>query len=566
MYLRFLSIFLISSLYFQTYAQDFPLNKLSNDNWDLGAWKQAESVDNPFQKKAGFTPGNKILFSNTPAKITSKLTTADAKVRFEFLLGNNSEGIFYIQGRHGILLSNTRPMGAILKSDGGLQLPLQQAGKAVGLWQKLEVTFSEASFGNALTIEKVVLNDVIIHEGYILPTTGTNEGPLAFENKAGTVAVKNIEYLKYNKEKPLKLSDLSYELFETYDWNQQFAPKSNKPNDTGTTATLTKDFGAGFNRFLLIFKGNLDVEKDGSYSLIADYAGKGSLTVDGKELIPMEPESYRKPRVAYVDLKKGKHPIEIRYIKVWWKAELGLFAAGPEIRPYPLHAETSLPSPQAVGEIDITPKNDVELVRSFVMFNGTKRTHAISVGNPVGIHYTFDLDQGTLLYAWKGDFADVTEMFHERGEPQLLRPKGVKAIFSGKPTIAALTDANAVMPDSLDDYKDFIFKGYSLDAQGIPTYKYQYKGAQITQKITPSNEGGISNTISATGGSNLYTRLGEAKSITMINKGFYSLEDTNGNASYIQIDQKAKPIIRNSKAGQEIILPLNGTTSYSILW
>ncbi|GAB3519156.1 LamG domain-containing protein [Emticicia fontis] len=565
MTLRSLSIFGALLLCFQAFAQEFPLNQLATDNWDSGNWKQAETVDNPFGKKAGFTAGNKILFSNTPGKASSKLITADAKVRFEFMLGNNSDGVFYIQGRHGIVLSNTRAMGAIIRPDGTLQLPEQNAGKAVGLWQSLEVTFSDAPFGGALVIENVTLNGVVIHQGYVIPTTSTNEGPLAFENKSGTVAVRNVQYLKYGKDKPLKLTDLAYEMYETWDWNQQFAPKSEKPNSQGTATTLTKDFGAGFNRFLLVFRGNIDVDKDGSYALIADYAGKGSLTVDGKDLLPMEPESYRKPRAAFIDLKKGKHPFELRYNKVWWKAELGLFAAGPEIRPYALHAETSLPSPQAVGEIDITPSSQVELIRSFVMFDGKKRTHVISVGTPAGTHYTYDLDQGAPLYAWRGDFADVTEMFYQRGEPQLLRPRGVKTTFSGKPTVAMLTDANGIMPDTLDDYKDLIFKGYSLDGEGLPTFKYQYKGAELTEKLVPSTDGGISTTITANGGSNLYVKLGEAKTITMVNKGYYLLESPS-NDTYIQLDPKLKAVVRSTKAGQEIILPLSGSVSYTTMW
>lgn len=568
MNLRFLSVFGALFLCFQAFAQEFPLNKLSTDNWESSNWKQAESIDNPHKKKAGFAAGNKLLFSNTPGKATSKLITADAKIRFEFMLGNNSDGIFYIQGRYGIILSNTRATGAIVRPDGTLQLPEQNAGRAVGLWQSLEVIFSDAPFGGALIIEKVTLNNVVIHQGYIIPTTGANEGPLVFENKSGTIAIQDVQYLKYSKEKPLKLSDLTYEMFDTYDWNQQFAPKSDKPNDKGTTTTLTKDFGAGFNRFLLVFRGNIDVDKDGSYAFIADYAGKGSLTVDGKDLLPMEDESYRKPRAAFVALKKGKHPFELRYNKVWWKAELGLFAAGPEIRPYALHAETSLPSPQAVGAIDITPKSDVELVRSFVMFGGKKRTHVISVGTPMGTHYTYDLDQAAPLYAWHGDFADVTEMFHERGEPQLLKPKGVKTTFSGKPTVAMLTDANANMPDTLDDYKDLIYKGYLLDATGLPSFKYQYQGAELTEKLVPSADGGITTTITANGGSssNLYVKLGEARAIRMVNKGFYLLESPD-NDSYIRLDPKLKPIVRNTnKAGQEIILPLAGSVSFTTLW
>ena len=558
MYFRFFTLLLAFGLSLQSFAQEFSMNKLPLNNWDLGNWKQVENVDNPFKKKSksGFAAGDKFLFSNTSGKMTSKLTTADAKLRFEFMLGNNSEAVFYVQGKHAILLHN----GAIQTKDGFLKLPNQNASRSAGLWQTLELTFSEASFGNALTLEKAVLNDVLIHQGYVFPTEGKNEGPIVFENKTGTVAIRNVEYLKYNKETPLKLSDLSYELYETFDWDKQFAKKKETPTESGAATELTKNYGVGLSRFLLVFKGNLDVEKDGSYSLIADYAGKMALSVDGKEILSNEGEQYRKPRIAYLDLKKGKHSIEIKYIKVWWKPELGLFAAGPEIRPYALHSESSLPTPQAVGEISIKPKSDVELVRSFIMFDGKKRTHIISVGSPVGVHYSFDLNQGALLYAWRGDFADATEMWHERGEPQILRPIGVQTKFSGKPSVAVLADINASMPDSLDEYKTLIFKGYSIDNQGFPTYKYQYSGNEFTQKITPNN-GGITATISTNGVSNLYCKLAEGKSISMIEKGRYLIDN-----QYVIIDAKAKPIIRNSKVGQEMIMPLVGTISYSVAW
>jgi hypothetical protein len=243
MYLRFLTIFIAFGLTLQSFAQDFSMNKITFDNWDLGNWKQVESIDNPFQKKSktGFIAGNKFLFSNTPGKITSKLITADAKIRFDFMLGNNSEAVFYVQGKHAILLNS----GAIQTKDGGLKLPNQNATRSAGLWQTLELTFSEASFGNALTLEKVTLNDILIHQGYVFPNEGKNEGPIVFENKTGTIAIKNVEYLKYNKETPLKLSGLTYELYETYDWDKQFAKKKETPNESGIATELTKNYGVG---------------------------------------------------------------------------------------------------------------------------------------------------------------------------------------------------------------------------------------------------------------------------------------------------------------------------------
>jgi len=51
MYLRFLVFFMLICACFQSNAQGFSMNKLPLNNWDLGNWKQVESVDNPFKKK-----------------------------------------------------------------------------------------------------------------------------------------------------------------------------------------------------------------------------------------------------------------------------------------------------------------------------------------------------------------------------------------------------------------------------------------------------------------------------------------------------------------------------------
>ena len=63
------------------------------------------------------------------------------------------------------------------------------------------------------------------------------------------------------------------------------------------------------------------------------------------------------------------------------------------------------------------------MIRGFVNYGDEKRTHAISVGDPQGVHYSYDLTRGSLLKVWKGGFADVTEMWEGRGIDQLLMPQ-----------------------------------------------------------------------------------------------------------------------------------------------
>ena len=79
------------------------------------------------------------------------------------------------------------------------------------------------------------------------------------------------------------------------------------------------------------------------------------------------------------------------------------------------------------GKLNALPSGDKpELIRSFVQLPGEthKRTHSLSVGTPAGLHYTLDLNQMALLQVWKGNFADLTDMWYERGESQLLKPMG----------------------------------------------------------------------------------------------------------------------------------------------
>lgn len=561
MKLRFLSFLLLFCLSWQSFAQGFPMNDLPLDNWSSEHWKSLETMDNLLLKNAKMTLGNQILFADSPGKATSKLTVGDAKIKFDFVLGSKSELIFYIQGKYPLILSNIRPSGAILLGNNQLALPIQDASRMAGIWQNLEITFSKAPFGNALLIEKVLLNDVLVQQGLVLEDKNQKEGSLVLENTAGKTAVKGFSYLKFNQEKPLKLSGLTYDLFETFDWDKQFAKKTESPKESGNATELTKDFGAGLNRFLLVFKGNIEVEKDGEYALIVDCAGKSALKVDGKELLPMADESYRKARTTYLKLSKGTHSIELSYIKVWWKAELGLLAAGPEIRPYPLHAETSLPTPQAVGEISINPTSTVELIRSFVMFEGAKRTHAISVGSPEGVHFSYDLDRAAILYAWHGEFADVTEMFHERGEPQLLEAKGVKVQFFGKPSVALLSNAEAIFPENIDVYKELIFKSYQLDNLGYPTFNYELNGQKFSQHIFPSKENGLEVSIDAANTTNLYHKIAEATSIETIGKGVYQV-----GKYYIRLNATDKPMVRKSPKGQELLIKLDKKINYSIEW
>ncbi|WP_124560193.1 hypothetical protein [Pedobacter sp. KBW01] len=207
------------------------------------------------------------------------------------------------------------------------------------------------------------------------------------------------------------------------------------------------------------------------------------------------------------------------------------------------------------------------LLRSFLMFEGKKRTHVISVGTPEKVNYAYDLKQGALLQVWRGDFMDVTEMWKDRGEPQLAKPLGTVLPLSAAPALAVLTDKDAVWPDSIA-FDDLLNKGYALDKSKMPTFLYAANGADVTDKIAVQNGGtALSRTISISNSKQpLYCRIAAGPTIEAHKNNTYSV----GDKTYtIKVADGTKAFIRKTQNGKELLVLLaNGTDSltYSLIW
>jgi hypothetical protein len=164
-----------------------------------------------------------------------------------------------------------------------------------------------------------------------------------------------------------------------------------------------------------------------------------------------------------------------------------------------------------------------------------------------------------LIQAWRGKFADVTEMWYERGEPQLLFPAGLKVHVSGRSSLAVLDDASKAWPDS----SNINFLGYKINAQGYPVFRYAIGSATVSDQLT-SGGNSLSRTFTVEGNANgpLYSLLASGKQIVEIEKGLFQVDDRY----YVQTDKKVKVIIRPVGEVKELILPVSGTTSYSMFW
>ncbi len=207
------------------------------------------------------------------------------------------------------------------------------------------------------------------------------------------------------------------------------------------------------------------------------------------------------------------------------------------------------------------------ILRSFVDIGGNYRvTHAVSVGSPDMVHYTYDLDHGTIVQVWRGGFLDATPMWHSRGNGSS-RALGTVQRF-GKPVLmlAKLSNEQAAwVTDTIgSSYRP---KGYVMDAENRPVFKYQVYGVDVTDASQVIENGrGIKRVISIKQPvAGMYARLAEGASIEALPGNLYLVDDK---AFYLRLDNAngAKPVIRDSNGRKELIIAMRDQLSYSILF
>ncbi len=566
-------LLLAAGLIFSLNAQKPGMTQLTTDGngtFQLsGEWKTAQSVAmHPekagFQKTTSVTDKNtSLILGKTGAKAVAGLGVGDVVLTMDFMLAAGSNAHLILPGGYAIRLNDSwksTRLDATACGSIGTLTPLQNACKAPGLWQNLTVQYKKATATGAAQIEELTLNGVTIQENAFLSTPPTPESSLTLEVVSGMAAFRNVFYQLLNDTHPLTLHHLTYELYKAGNNKpKELLPENLLKKDT--TSILTREWGLD-NSYYLLYNGQMEVDREADYTFQLAYMSNASLEIDGKTVLPYQWNDFLQNYVPItVHLVKGNHSFRLHHHKFTWRRPgLGMFVATQGVRPYALHVVSSLPEPTPIPTIEVTANGKAELVRSFVQREGEKgkRTHCLSVGSPEDIHYTLDLNRGSLLQFWKGGFANVTEMWYERGEPQILHPMGAAITTKGQTDIAILNDPNAAWPDSTTG---LIFKGYRLNGTGIPTVTYRTGGVDITDEIMPDN-GGLTRTINGNL-ANAYVRVVSGKHIDMLEKGLYEID---GQRYYARIDPKSKPLVRTVNGQQELLLPLNGAIRYSLVW
>jgi len=603
---------------------DLPYSTLSLQNLSEfkapgSGWKVVNDVQFDFRKtgNASTKAGSGVLINDLSGKGKDNLSTSiehgDLDLDLEFMLDKGSQGGILLQGRYEIQLADSWGVQVPTSADCGAIAPRQSASgtasrqtfeghapaqnlsKAPGLWQRLQIRFRAPRFNkkgekieNAQFV-KVVQNGVIIHERTEVtgPTQGaplTDEkpvGPLVIQGDGGPLAIRNIRYKSYGIEpvslKQIKLSAYDGKFKSTGDF-QSLSPKSEMDLDVlAHLAPGSKDnFGGKIT-------GSIHIPRSGQYYFYLNLKwipaetnpqnpnGAGELLIGGKKIVSMDGRNGGTAATT-VQMEAGDFPIQLNYYKnfgLWYARgnDIILAVEGPGV-PY-TELNAVIPEVDPVNSITVEAKNEPVMLRSFVNHHGKKHTHVISVGETGAANYSVDLRQGRFLQFWRGRFMETTPMWDGRGETQLALPMGSVVELPGTPSVAFLSDKNAVWPDSNSTYN---YLGYDIDPVGRPVFKYKLGKADVREFIA-SEDGGkkLSHTLNVTPNGEtgeVWCRLAEGNTIEQLPNGLYAINDKQ---YYIEWTGKEKPVVRSTgQKTQELLLPLKAsnaaTLMYSIIW
>ncbi|CAH0997425.1 hypothetical protein EMA8858_03558 [Emticicia aquatica] len=588
------------------YAQQtLPLNDMSafrpiKENWSI-VGSVVSNIDqlNAMTTESGsgiLVCKNEIGKYGIEKDLLTLMEHGDLDIELDFMMAKGSNSGIYLQGRYEIQLFDSwgkkmakyNDLGGIYerwdesKPEGSKGYegiaPRINVAKAPGLWQNIKISFQAPRFdtnGKKISNAKIlsiILNNILIHENVEItgPTRGAlvdnevSQGPLRFQGDHGNVAFRNIKYKSFN-QKTLAFSDLKFGVYKG-NFRTVADIEKIKPETSGNVALLNWNVSNAENEFAVKYVGKIKVPVAGKYTFTTVHGGNSQMKINGQEAFKNGWLNSGEDRQMTIDLPAGDVDFEMYYWKAdgWLQPSLGLYAESETIRKHALHYANSALVANPTSPILLTSAIEPVILRSFMDIKedgkAKRIVHAVSVGNKENIHFTYDLDNGALFQIWKGGFLNTTPMWNDRGDGSS-KPMGSVISLSDSPLLNVLASPTNSWGNLDESYRP---RGYELDENGQPTFKYDFAGGFISDKITPSEDGKLFKREIAVKGSvtNLYARLAVAKNITKTPEGLYIIGD---NAYYLKVIE-GTPSIRESNGQKELIAPLSEKITYSIIF
>ncbi|MFS4448953.1 DUF1080 domain-containing protein [Maribacter sp. 2307UL18-2] len=527
----------------------------------------------------------------------------DLELELDVMMPKGSNSGLYFQSRYEVQLLDSwgvenpkhGDMGGIYqrwdetneKGEEGFEgfAPRMNASKAPGLWQHLKIIFHAPRFdasGNKTKnawFEEVWLNGVLIHQNIQLsgPTrggAGPEEVPMAslmIQGDHGPVALKNIQYKRYGA-KTIGFKNLQ---LQTYDNTDNLFPNLDSVavlEETSVENIDLKTIANNNSQKIFKYTGLMGIPDSGDYLFDVNVDGGAALLINTDTLINMN-GNYNRDSLGLgkINLSKGDVPFTLIYNKhTPWRRHFDFFVEGPEIQKYSLQKAITQET-GATDDPDFTIKVGAAPItqRSFWMHKDEKRTHCISVGMPQRINYTYDLEMGSLLTLWGGEFMDAEKMWRGRGPKQLGEPLGAIVSLHGHPEFALLKTKDAKWPDSIAEDSSFKSLGYEFNTADLPRFLYRLNGSEIVNTLVPSSsQRALRRTITVDGSSSLWHKVAQGESIEKLPNGTFIVNDESYFINFAENFDLATTI-RNSNGFDELLVEIpqgKQKIEYDIIW
>ena len=251
------------------------------------------------------------------------------------------------------------------------------------------------------------------------------------------------------------------------------------------------------NEFGVVFTGKLVAPKRGSYRFFLSSDDGARILIDGNEVVNhdgIHPASDIKEKG--LNLEKGDHEFRLEYFQGGGNIELYAAWKGSDFQITPLSTwlhpqwKGGTKKKNEFAPIVLEVKQEPVIYRNFIQGAGNR---GIGVGYPGGINIAWSAESMNLALLWRGAFIDASKHWNSRGGGyqgpagfEVLAPTGevTPAFF-----VADKPDAEWPKWDKASRYEGFAWKGYTLDANRNPTFRYTWQGLEVEETFTATGNG-----------------------------------------------------------------------------